>query len=159
MITKHEIIAISFIGLVLLVGRPLFKKLRAFLYNKQETIRRDLENAERVYQKAENNLALYKTKNAALEEEKQRILANVQQEIEAIKKLAMQELQQELNSKLEAALKRINEHTNLAIQSLREHVIDIAVGAVKRNLYESGDTKFQEELLKYINERLNKTLH
>ncbi len=114
------------------------KRIYTYLKKRQEKIRSTLEMAEKARNEAEEKARLYREKLEAVEEEIQRIIAEMREEGEAEKNRIIESAQQAAQRIKIEARRAADEEVNRAAALLREEMVSLSVQLaeelVRRNL-------------------------
>jgi len=153
----------SFLGLILffavLVVFGVHKTLAKALDNRAETIRKELDEARRLREEAQEMLASYERKQNEAEEEAEEIIRQARQEAEYLRANAKKEISQRIERRKALAERRIEQAEASAVKEIRQRAADLAVDAAAE-LMKSKLTKTQRNALikddtSALKERLN----
>lgn len=125
-------VAVSFLGFILLLYRPICRALLSGLDNRTARIRRELEEAARLRQEAEELLASYQHQQAEAKEEAKRIVQDAKQEALAMTQKAERDLDESLNRRIEMAIQKVSSYEAALLQDIRNHAIDLSAETVRR---------------------------
>jgi len=140
-----------------------FKKLKQLLLNaldgRSARIRNELDNARKLREQAEAVLADYKKKQAEYLKEAENMLAKAHEDAAELVKQSEKELKMALDARMDQALAKISREEDLAIQEVRNHVVDIALASARAVIINHVGKLSQEELIKLAIADIERKIH
>ncbi|MEO1264666.1 MAG: F0F1 ATP synthase subunit B [Pseudomonadota bacterium] len=121
---------VAFLALLVYYGVPAM--LGRALDSRAERIRKELDEARRLREEAQQLLADYKRKAAKAEDEARAIVDNAQQEAQALAAETRKALQDTLERRTRMAEEKIERAEAQAVSEVRAAAIERAVGAAER---------------------------
>ncbi|MTJ83266.1 MAG: F0F1 ATP synthase subunit B [Telmatospirillum sp.] len=125
-------VAITWLIVVALLARPVFRGITAALALRREKIRARIEEAERLRAEAQEMLATYQKKQRDALKEAEAIIANAKAEAQRLSQQAEADLDDLLKRREQQAVERIAQAESEALREVRNQAIDIAIGASRR---------------------------
>lgn len=135
---------IAFFVVIFIAGAP--KAIAKALDDRAETIRRELDDARRLREEAQEMLATYERRQRDAAEEAERIIAQAKAEAEHLREQARTELKEKLERRTEMAEARIAQAEAQAAKEVRALAADLAVEAAA-DLLKGKLTKTQRNAL------------
>jgi F-type H+-transporting ATPase subunit b len=152
-------VAISF-AIFVVLG---FKKIKVFLLGALDSraakIREELDHARRLREEAEAVLDEYKKRQAQYLKEAEAMLNKAREDADALTRQSEKELKTVLDSRMNQALDKIAREEELAIQEVRNHVVDIALAAARAVIVNHVGKLPQEELIKLALADIERKIH
>jgi len=139
-------IGISFVIFILIAYKLGGKTVTAALDSKIQSVKDDVENAEKIRVEAQELLAQYELKKQEIEKETQQIIEKAQLQAEKINAEAqvnLDDLMQRRESQLQARLQRMEES---AINDIKAQAAELIIQQTKDNISASLNTKKAKEL-------------
>ena len=129
----------AFLGLLLKMGVP--KMITSALDDRAESIRKELDDARRLRQEAQDLLAEYKKKQGQAEDEAKAIIEQAQREVEAMKIELARTLKEQIERRGKLAEDKISRAEAQAISEVRSTAVELATAAAEQVLKErsTGD--------------------
>ena len=138
---------ISFILLVLLLWKGAYPQLLKGMKNREETIKQQLEEAQKTKKEAENLLGDYKSQLAEARSEAQKIINEGKSLGENIRKEIVQKAQEESNQIVKRAQEEIELQKQKAILELQEKIADLSIMAATKIINKSLNTEDNRRLV------------
>lgn len=142
----------ALIGLLLFIAVLVYYKvpalLNGYLDKRAELIRRELDEARRTREEAQELLAIYQAKREQAEKEAQEIIAAAKREAEVLAKDAHQKMENYVARRNKMAEQKIAHAESEAIDAVKSSVVDLAVAAAKEILVKKIDDKKSASLIK-----------
>jgi len=133
-------VAISFIFFIVALFKPVKKMLLTKLDGRSETVRDELEEAQRLREDAQHTLAEYQRKQRDALKEAENIITEAQNEALRIKEAADLRTEELLKRREQQALDMIASAEAQALADVRSLASDIAIQATQQILKEAADT-------------------
>jgi F-type H+-transporting ATPase subunit b len=127
------------VAFVILVGgafRPTFRIVTAALDDRADRIQRQIDEATRLREEAQDLLASYQRKQADAEKEAEEMLARAREEAERLRERGAAELERALERRRQQAEDRISQAEAKAVDEVRRLAADIALEATRAVLVE-----------------------
>lgn len=137
-------VAFSFILLVVLGFKPVSRALNALLDARSLKIQKELNEALRLKDEAQELLTSYQKKHKDALLEAKHIIEHAENEAKRILREADANLESSLNNRIQASMQKIAAYENTVVTELRNKTVDIAMQAARLILEE----KFTESLAK-----------
>jgi F-type H+-transporting ATPase subunit b len=153
-------VAISFLlfaGLLIYFGVP--GKVAKSLDSRSSAIARELEEARRLRQEAEQILADYKRKAENAQTEAQAILAQAEREAAAYAKEARTAFDEAVARRLNVAEQKIKLEEEKARKQIRAQAAELAIAAAEQLLEQKVSGKTAEDMIAASLDRIKKRLH
>ncbi len=160
---------INFLILVFLLRKFLYRPVLKVMQEREEKIKAQLTDAEEKQQAAEEEIALYKTKNQAWDEEHEALLREARHEVDESRKQAMKTLRKEIEAHqtqweqaivrekqefLEALSKKIGAQTFSVVRRVLNDLANVALEAHICNVFinrlETLDEKQHQDFQKAL---------
>lgn len=152
-------VAIAFVVFVVLTAKPIGKAMTGGLDQRSESIRAEIENAQKLREEAQKLLADYKRKQRDAIKEIEEIAAHAKIEIERLKKNSAEELAESLKRREQAALEKIAQAEAHAVQDVRDQAVKIALAAtgslIRSNMDSARADALLQDAIKELPQRLN----
>jgi F-type H+-transporting ATPase subunit b len=152
-------VAITWLIVVALVARPVFRAIAAALDLRREKIRARLDEAERLRTDAQEMLASYQKKQRDALKEAQAIVAQAKTEAERLAAQAEANLDELLKRREQQAVERINQAEAEALREVRNKAVDIAIEATRKLIVENLSSEQASGLIDQAIKDLPKRLH
>lgn len=140
-------VAVSFILVILLLGRPIGKLLREMLRKRIENIISRINEAANLKDEAQKLLVEYERKFINAEIEAGKILQRSQKEIELLKKENLDKLKHEMAIKEKEAESRLIAARSEAMSEIAGLTAELTVKAVRKAIIQKLSDKKQDELI------------
>lgn len=140
-------VAVSFVLVVVALGRPVGKIIYSLLKKRGENIADRIREAATLKEDAQKLLAQYEKKYRQAEQEAQEILSRSEKEINFIKKENMAKLESDMALKEKEAKQRIASAQDEAMQEITKLTAELTIKAVKDALSRNLDDKVQDRLI------------
>jgi F-type H+-transporting ATPase subunit b len=138
---------ISFILLVLLLWKVAYPQILKGMKKREETIKQQLEEAQKTKKEAENLLEDYKRQLAEARSEAQKIIHEGKSLGENMRKEIVQKAQQESNQIVKRAQEEIELQKQKAILELQEKIADLSIMAASKIINKSLNTEDNRRLV------------
>lgn len=152
-------VAVSFVLFVALS----FKKVKALLLGaldgRSARIREELDRARKLREEAETILAEYKKRQAEYLKEAEAMLIKSREDADQLTRQSEKDLKEALDARMNQALDKIAREEDLAIQEVRNHVVDIALAAARAVIVNHVGKLPQEELIKLALADIERKIH
>ncbi len=146
-----------FVGLVIYLGVP--GKVAKSLDARSSAIARELEEARKLREEAEQILVDYKRKAENAEAEAQAILAQAEREAAAYAKEARAAFDEAVARRLSLAEQKIKLEEEKARKQIRAQAAELAIAAAERLIEQKVTGKTAEDMISTSLERIKKRLH
>jgi F-type H+-transporting ATPase subunit b len=135
-------VLVAFVILIGGVFKPAFGAITAALDDRADRIQRQIDEATRLREEAQDLLANYQRKQADVEKEAEEMLARAREEAERLRERGVAELERALERRRQQAEDRISQAEAKAVDEVRRLAVDIAIEATRTVLAErtTGDT-------------------
>ena len=140
-------VAVSFIGFVVLLFKPLRRAVLGGLDSRTARIERELSEATRLKEEAGALLATYQRQHTESVAEAKRIVEDAEREAIAIAKQAQKDLEDAINRRIELALQKMANSEAAILQDIRNHAIEITTETVRRMVAEHLSPEMARELV------------
>jgi F-type H+-transporting ATPase subunit b len=138
---------ISFILLVILLWKVAYPQILKGMKNREETIKQQLEEAQKTKKEAENLLEGYKRQLAEARSEAQKIINEGKSLGENMRKEIVQKAQAESNQIVKRAQEEIELQKQKAILELQEKIADLSIMAASKIINKTLDTEDNRRLV------------
>lgn len=139
------------IAFLIFVGILLYFKVPALvggmLDKRSDSIKAELDEAKALREEAQSLLASYERKQAEVQEQADRIVANAKDEAQSAAAAAKDEIAKSVGRRLAGAEEQIAAAQASAIKDIRDQAIAVAVGAAKDVVAQGMDTKGSNALI------------
>lgn len=152
-------VAITWLIVVALLARPVFRAITAALDLRREKIRARLEEAERLRTEAQEMLAAYQKKQRDALKEAEAIVAKAKAEAERLAAQASADLDEVLRRREQQAVERINQAETEALREVRDKAVDVAIAATRKLIRDNLSAKQASALIDQAIEDLPDRLH
>jgi F-type H+-transporting ATPase subunit b len=125
-------VAVGFVIFLAVVGKRLWRALADMLDARTARIRAQIDEAERLRAEAQALLAEYKAKHAQALQEAEAIVARAREEAKRIAAEASVASDAALKRREQQTLDKIAQAEAAALRAVRDHAVDIAIGAARR---------------------------
>jgi F-type H+-transporting ATPase subunit b len=139
-------VALVFIGVVILLYKPVMRSVTASLHERAAKIRAQIEEARKLREDAQALLAEYQRKSRDAMAEAEKIIAGARAEAVRLKQEAAAELENSLKRRQEQALERIAQSEAQALAQVRNTAVDVALAAAETLIKESLDPAKKQAL-------------
>ena len=139
---------VSFLTLVFILGKFAWKPLIQALKEREEGIRKAIQESQLAREAAESLKASHEQKLARAQEEVQALLAQAQADSQSAREKMIREAQEESRRLLEKAKQEIEEESRKALAGLKSEVAKLSVMEAEKLLRRSIDRRTQDEFLK-----------
>ena len=148
---------VTFACLFLILARFTFKPLRKFLDEREATIRRALDEAQKAKKRAEEILAQNEERLDRAREETRRIISEGHKIVTEMKREARQKAKQDAGLIVDQARSEIDRELQKSLDELKDTVASLSVRIARQVIKGHLDTKRHEELADDFIERLKKS--
>lgn len=140
-------VAVSFVLVILLLGRPVGKAVKGMLQKRVDRIIKNINDAANLKDDAQKLLVEYERKFVNVDAEAEEILAKSQREIELLKKESLEKLKQDMALREKEAEDRLKAAQEDAVRDILTSTSDLTIKALKKTLAENLDDKTQDALI------------
>lgn len=152
-------VAITWLIVVVLVARPVFRAISAALDLRRDKIRARLEEAERLRTDAQEMLATYQKKQRDALKEAEAIIGQAKAEAERLAAQASANLDDLLRRREQQAVERINQAETDALREVRNKAVDIAINATRKLIADNLSSEQASSLIDQAIKDLPNRLH
>jgi F-type H+-transporting ATPase subunit b len=138
---------ISFILLVLLLWKVAYPQILKGMKKREDTIKQQLEEAQKTKKEAENLLEDYRRQLAEARSEAQKIINEGKSLGENMRKEIVQKAQEESNQIVKRAQEEIELQKQKAILELQEKIADLSIMAASKIINKSLNTEDNRRLV------------
>ena len=147
---------VIFIGIVgYYGGRPILRMLDA----RGEKIRKDIDEAEKLREEAQRQLADYKKKQREAQREAEEIIEHAKTEAKRMRERSERELEEQIKRRERLTMEKIEQAEAQALAEVRNRAADIAVRATEQLLRDNMSDTHQKQLVDGTIEGVRKNLH
>lgn len=130
-------VALAFVVLMIFAAKPVARMLATALDDRADTIKAQLDEAEKLREEAQELLASYKRKQQEAEEEAAKILKRAQDEAARLEAKSKDDLANALKRREAAAKARIEQAEGAAIAEVQALATSVALAAAGQMMAES----------------------
>jgi len=130
-------VALAFVVFVGLAAKPIGRKLATALDERADTIKAQIDEAEKLHEEAKQLLASYKRKQQEAEEEAARILQRAQDDAARLEAKAKADLEASLQRREAAAAARIAQAEATAVAEVQALATSVALTAAETVMSET----------------------
>jgi F-type H+-transporting ATPase subunit b len=152
-------VAITWLIVVGLLARPVFKAITAGLDARRDKIKERLDEAERLRDEAQALLAGYQKKQREAMAEAEGIIAQAKAEAARLTRQAAEDLDELVKRREQQAIERINQAESDATREVRNKAVDIAMDATRQLITDTLSKDKAAELIDAAIAGLPKQLH
>lgn len=152
-------VAVGFVIFVALVGRTAYRVVTVALDDRADKIRRQIDEAAKLAEEAQQMLATYERKRREAAEEAQTIVDQARRQADRLEERAAQELERSLKRREELAIERIAQAEQAALAEIRATTVEVAVEATRQLLTNQLSAKEANTLIDEAIAELPKKLH
>ncbi len=152
-------VAVALIVFVLLVTKPVSKMATKALDDRAEKIKKELDEAERLRNEAQDLLAQYQRKQRDAAGEAEAIIQHAKQEAERMDREGRARIKASLERREKLAMDRIQMAEQQAIDQVRARAVDVALAATQQVLADSLSTSKANSLIDDAIKQLPDRLH
>lgn len=127
-------VLIAFVILMVFAAKPVARIVGAGLDDRSDAIRKQIEEAARLRNEAQELLAAYQRKQRDAVKESDDIVEHAKREAERLSSRASEDLERSLKRRERLALDRISQAEAKAIEEVRTFAVDVALDATRRIL-------------------------
>jgi F-type H+-transporting ATPase subunit b len=120
----------AFIGILMKMGVP--SMLTKALDDRADAVRKELDQARRLREEAQDLLADYQRKQRAADEEAKAIIEQARREAEAMKAESERSLKEQIQRRTKLAEEKIARAEAQAVSEVRAAAVDVAMSAAQR---------------------------
>lgn len=150
-------VLLAFIALGVLVGKRSWISLTGFLDARSEKIQKDIEEAQRLKEEAEQLRAHAIYLQDAVNKRAQEMMAHTKIEIQRLKEEATQEIQAYLTSEEHQLTQKIKLAEQQALNDIKKKAIQVALDTAKSVIQINMNDKLHEALLQNAMKRISDT--
>ena len=152
-------VMIAFVITVVAAFRPAYRMITTALDKRAETIAKQIEEATRLRDEAQELLASYQRKQRDAVKEAEQIVAAAEEEAKYLGERAAENLERTLKRREQGALDRIAQAEAKAVAEVQSLAVDVAVDATRRLLVEQVAGKKADDMVDAAIEELPEKLH
>ena len=150
---------ITFFFVLIILSKVALKPMLSAIKNREDGIRKDLEEARKQREEAEALLQKHQELLAGAEEEAHRLLKENQQLAEKTRQELLEKARQESEKLLEKAKTEIEQEKESALASLKAEVADLAIGAAEKIILQTLDKNKQKTIVEEYIKSMPKSLN
>ena len=158
-VTAEFWVSIALAIFLFLVLRRIIRLVVVALDERAEKIRERIDDASRLVEEAQTQLASYERKQRDAAEEAEQILAGARREANRLSTEAKEDLERALKRRESQAMERIAQAEKAAVAEVRARAVDTAIEATRRLLAERLTPKQADSLIDSAIAELPKKLH
>lgn len=152
-------VAVALVVFVLLVTKPVSKMATKALDDRAEKIKKELDEAERLRNEAQDLLAQYQRKQRDAAGEAEAIIQHAKQEAERMDREGRARIKASLERREKLAMDRIQMAEQQAIDQVRARAVDVALAATQQVLADSLSASKANSLIDDAIKQLPDRLH
>lgn len=149
---------ITFFFVLIVLSKVALKPILGAIENREQSIRNDLEQAQKQRDEAESLLEKHRELIAGAETEARKLIKESQSIAEKARQDILEKARQESGKLLEKARDEIEQQKESALASLRSEVADLAVGAAEKIILQNLDEDKQKVVVDEYLKTMPKTL-
>lgn len=138
---------VTFLALLILLGRFAWKPLLALIDERERTVRESLESAHKARAEADDVLRRNQEFLAQARRETALLLDQGKRESEAVRAEILAQARREAQDLVEQGKRQIHLEQRQAVEQLRAQVADLAIGAAERLIHRELDDAAHRELV------------
>lgn len=142
-----------------LTARPIFRAATAGLDKRADSIRSEIEEARRLREEAQKDLAEFQRRQRDAVKEAETMMEHAREEAKRIREQAGEELKQALARREQQAKDRIAQSEAEAVAEVRTAAVDLAISAAGKLMAENLDANKQNALTDEAISNLSAKLH
>jgi F-type H+-transporting ATPase subunit b len=150
------------VAFVITVGTAAYYGLRPALRGldqRAEKIRKDIDEAERLREEAQRQLADYKKKQREAQREAEEIVEHAKAEAKRMRERAERELEEQLERRERLTMEKIEQAEKQALAEVRNRAVDIAVVATEQLLRDNMSADQHQKMVDSTIQGVRKHLH
>ena len=152
-------VMIAFVITVVAAFRPAYRIITTVLDKRAETIAKQIEEATRLRDEAQELLASYQRKQRDAVKEAEQIVTAAEEEAKRLGERAAENLERALKRREQAAMDRIAQAEAKAVAEVQSLAVDVAVDATRRLLTEQVAGKKADAMVDAAIKELPEKLH
>jgi len=152
-------VAIALVLFVILIAKPVGKMASKGLDERAEKIKKELDDAERLRNEAQDLLAQYQRKQRDAAGEAEAIIQHAKEEAERMDREGRERLKASLERREKLAMDRIRMAEQQAVERVRSRAVDVAIAATGQVLADSLSAGKADSLVNDAIEQLPSRLH
>ncbi|NVJ90702.1 MAG: F0F1 ATP synthase subunit B [Methylocystaceae bacterium] len=152
-------VALAFIVLIILAAKPVGRILATALDDRADTIKAQLDEAEKLREEAQQLLASYKRKQQEAEEEAAKILQRAKDEAARLEVKSKENLEAALKRREAAATARIAQAEATAIEEVQAFATSVALKAAEQLMSDNISAQKANAMIDAAIAELPKQLH
>ncbi len=152
-------VLVAFVLFVGGVAKPVYRTIVTALDDRAEKIKRQIEDATRLREEAQELLASYERKQRDAVKEAEQIVEHARRDAERLGRKAADDLERALRRREQLAMDRIAQAEAAAIDEVRSTAVDVAVEATRRLLADTVTGKRADALIDRAVKDLPDKLH
>ena len=138
---------ITFFLVLVILYKIALKPILGAIQSREESIRADLETAQKQREEAEALLERHRQMMAGAEAEAQKMIKESQTLADKARQEILEKARQESAKLVDKAREEIEQQKNSALASLRAEVADLAIGAAEKIILQNLDEKKQKQVV------------
>lgn len=148
---------VTVLVLYLILKRFFFEKVHNFMQERQNTVTRAFDNAERTNLQADEKLATYNKRIADLENEGREIIKNAKIKADAQAKDITDEANRKASEMILQAQREIERERLKAVSEMKQQIAGLAIYAAEKILEKQLEESGQEEIIHRIIEQAGRS--
>ena len=152
-------VLVAFVIRVGAIAKPVFRIITTALDDRAEGIKRQIEDATRLREEAQELLASYERKQRDAVKEAEQIVEHARRDAERVGRKAAEDLDRALKRREQLAMDRIAQAEAAAVEEVRNTAVDVAVEATRRLLTDTVTGKKADALIDRAVKDLPDKLH
>jgi F-type H+-transporting ATPase subunit b len=138
---------VAFLGVLWVLSRYVYPRLRAAMEQRQSVIRQSLEDAETARRRAEEADAEYRRTMERARQESRAMVEEANRQAQRVQEETREQAQQESRRIVAQAQTQIEAATRQATEGLRQHVSETVIAVVEKVVGEAMDARAHQELI------------
>jgi len=152
-------VALSFLGFIALVYKPVGKILCDALDARANKIQSELQEALKLKEEAQALLSSYQRKQQEVAKDAENIIIEAEAEAKRIAKESEAALDEALNKRVEVAMQKVAAYEASVLQQVKHNSVDIAISTVRQLINENLTKDMAQELVSKSVADLGRKLH
>jgi F-type H+-transporting ATPase subunit b len=138
---------VAFLGVLWVLARYVYPRLRAAMEQRQSVIRQSLDDAETARQRAQEADAEYRRTMERARQESRAMVDEANRQAQRAREDVRQQAEQESRRIVAQAQTQIEASARQATEELRQHVSETVIAVVEKVVGEAMDARSQRELI------------
>ncbi|WNJ99277.1 F0F1 ATP synthase subunit B [Thalassospiraceae bacterium LMO-JJ14] len=152
-------VAVALVVFIIAVTKPVSKMATKALDERAEKIKKELDEAERLRNEAQDLLAQYQRKQRDAAGEAEAIIRHAKEEAERMDREGRERIQASLERREKLAMDRISMAEQQAIDQVRARAVEVAIAATSQVLSENLSSEKADALVEDAINQLPDRLH